>query len=134
MNSIFKRRQINFVIQLFAFSGLLFAIHSYLMYHFAKDTTTFFPLWHIYLFQILTVLIVYSLINYRDSIGKAEVFNAFILGMLLKMILVIAFLLPWILSKPENKGVDLVNFFIPYFLFLAFEVYSVTTFLQKKNQ
>lgn len=134
MNSIFKKRQLNFVIQLVAFCGLLFAVHSYLIYHFAKDAVTFFPLWHIYIFQIITVLIVYSLINYRDSIGKSEVFNTFILGMLLKMILAMVFLLPWILSKPENKGVDLANFFIPYFLFLAFEVYSVTNFLQNKSQ
>jgi hypothetical protein len=134
MNTIFKRRQLNFLIQLVAFSLLLFAIHSYLTYHFAKDIDIFFPLWHIYLFQIITVLIVYTLINYRDAIGKSEVFNTFILGMLLKMILAMVFLLPWILSKPDNKGVDLANFFIPYFLFLAFEVYSVTNFLQKKNQ
>jgi hypothetical protein len=134
MNSIFKKRQLNFLIQLVLFSLILYAIHSYLNYHFVKNITTFFPLWHIYLFQIVTVLVVYTLINYRDSIGKSEVFNTFILGMLLKMILAMVFLLPWILSKPENKGVDLVNFFIPYFLFLAFEVYSVTSFLQTTNQ
>ena len=120
--------------QIGAFSLLLYGIHSYLNYHFVDDGITFFPLWHIYLFQILTVLIIFILINYRDSIGKTEVFNTFILGMLLKMILSMVFLLPWILSKPENKGVDLANFFIPYFLFLAFEVFSVTKFLQKKNQ
>ena len=134
MNSIFKKRQLNFLMQLVLFSLILYGIHSYLNYHFVKNTTTFFPLWHIYLFQIVTVLVVYTLINYRDSIGKSEVFNTFILGMLLKMILAMVFLLPWILSKPENKGVDLVNFFIPYFLFLAFEVYSVTSFLQPTNQ
>jgi hypothetical protein len=134
MNSIFKKRQLNFLMQLVVFSLILYGIHSYLNYHFVQNTITFFPLWHIYLFQIVTIVIVYSLINYRDSIGKSEVFNTFILGMLLKMILAMVFLLPWILSKPENKGVDLANFFIPYFLFLAFEVYSVTSFLQTKSQ
>jgi len=51
---------------------------------------------------------------------------------LLKMILAIVFLLPVFLSETENKQPDVFNFFIPYFLYLFFEVYSLTTFLQKK--
>ncbi|MDO5969459.1 hypothetical protein Q4Q35_06535 [Flavivirga aquimarina] len=131
MNNLFKKRESSFLIQLTAVGVLLFVIHTYLSFHFAKDIILFFPLWHIYLFHIVTVIIIYTLINYRESIGKTEVFNAFILGMFLKMILVIVFLLPWILSKPDQKGYDLANFFIPYFIFLAFEVYSVTRILQK---
>ncbi len=132
MNSLFKKRESNFLIQLIALSVLLFGIHTYLNFHFVKDVLLFFQLWHIYVFHVVTVVIIYTLINYRDSIGKTEVFNAFMLGMLLKMILTIVFLLPWILSKPDQKGYDLANFFIPYFIFLAFEVYSVTRILQKK--
>ncbi|MDG5491132.1 hypothetical protein [Psychroserpens sp. SPM9] len=132
MNDLFKKREVNFLIQLIALSALLFAIHSYLIYHFAKDVLLFFPLWQIYVFHIITVVIIYTLINYRDAIGKTEVFNTFIFGMLVKMILTMVFLLPWILSKPEQKGVDLANFFIPYFIYLAFEVFSVVKFLQKK--
>lgn len=131
MNDLFKKREVNFLIQLLILSALLFGIHSYLNYHFAKEVVLFFPLWQIYLFHIITVLIIYTFINYRDSIGKTEVFNAFILGMLLKMILTMVFLLPWILSKPEQKGFDLANFFIPYFLYLSFEVFTITKFLQK---
>ncbi len=131
MNDIFKKRETNFLIQLLSLSALLFGIHFYLNFHFANNVDLFFPLWHIYVFHIITIIIIYTLINYRDSIGKTEVFNAFILGMLLKMILALVFLLPWILSKPEQKGVDLANFFIPYFLFLTFEVYSVVKILQK---
>ena len=132
MNSLFKKRESNFLTQLIALSVLLFGIHLYLIFYFAKDVLLFFPLWHIYLFHIITVAIIYSLINYRESIGKTEVFNTFILGMLLKMILTIVFLLPWILSKPDQKGFDLANFFIPYFLFLGFEVFFVTKIIQKK--
>lgn len=131
MNDTFKKRETNFLIQLLGLSALLFGIHYYLNFHFAKEIVLFFPLWHIYVFHIVTVIIIYTLINYRESIGKTEVFNAFILGMLLKMILTIVFLLPWILSKPEQKGIDLANFFIPYFIFLSFEVYSVVKILQK---
>ncbi|WP_298899873.1 hypothetical protein [uncultured Psychroserpens sp.] len=132
MNDVFKKRETNFLIQLIALSGLLFAVHSYLNYYFAGEVILFFPLWHIYLFHVVTVIIIYTLINYRESVGKTEVFNTFIFGMLVKMILTMVFLLPWILSKPEQKGYDLANFFIPYFIFLAFEVYSVVKILQKK--
>jgi hypothetical protein len=134
MNELFVKRQLNFLIQLLGLSALLFGAHSYLNYHFAKDIVLFFPLWHIYVFHFMTVLLIYSFINYRDSIGKTEVFNVFMLGMLLKMILVIVFLLPWLLSKPDQQGYDLMNFFVPYFILLAFEVYSVTKFLQKMEQ
>lgn len=132
MNSLFKKREANFLIQLVTLSVLLFGIHSYLNFHFSKGVFLFFPLWHIYLFHIVTVFLIYTFINYRESNGKTEVFNAFILGMLLKMVLTIVFLLPWILSEPEQKGYDLANFFIPYFIFLAFEVHSVTKILQEK--
>lgn len=132
MNNLFKKRESNFLIQLIALSILMFGVHSYLNYHLFKEIQLFFPLWHIYVFHIVTVGIVYTLINYRESIGKTEIFNVFILGMLIKMVLVFVFLLPWILSKPEQKGYDLANFFVPYFLFLAFEVFSVIRFLQKK--
>ncbi|WP_298550578.1 hypothetical protein [uncultured Algibacter sp.] len=132
MNNLFKKRETNFLIQLIALSVLLFGVHSYLNFHFVKGVVLFFPLWHIYVFHVVTIIIIYTLINYRESIGKTEVFNTFILGMLLKMVLIMVFLLPWILSKPEQKGNDLANFFIPYFVFLTFEVYSVTRILQKK--
>ena len=133
MNTLFKTRELNFLIKLSAISIFLFGAHSYLNYYFAQDILFFFPLWHIYLFHVVTVFLIYSLINYRDSIGKTDVFNVFMLGMLLKMILVIVFLLPWLLSKPEQQGYDLTNFFVPYFILLAFEVYSVTEFLQIKE-
>ncbi|MFD1161290.1 MULTISPECIES: hypothetical protein [Hwangdonia] len=132
MNNLFKKRELNFLVQLIVLSALLFGIHAYLNLHFAKNAVLFFPLWHIYMFHLVTVVIIYTLINYRESIGKIEVFNAFVLGMLLKMVLAMVFLLPWILSKPEQKAYDLANFFVPYFIFLAFEVYAVTRLLQKK--
>jgi glucan phosphoethanolaminetransferase (alkaline phosphatase superfamily) len=133
MNELFKKREVDFLIQLIVLSLVLFGSHNYLNHHFAKDIILFFPWWHIYVFHVITVLAIYTLINYRASIGKTDVFNAFILGMLLKMVLIFVFLLPWLLSKPEQQGFDLANFFVPYFTFLAFEVYAVTKVLQKKE-
>lgn len=133
MNNFFIKRQTEFTVQLIALSLILFSTHSYLCYHFASEILFFFPLWHIYVFNIVLILTIFTLVNYRDSSAKNDLFNLFILGMVLKMGLTLVFLLPWLLSNPQQQGFDLANFFIPYFVFLTFEVYSVTKLLQKKN-
>ncbi len=127
----FKKRQLHFILQLIAVTALCFGIHSYLVSYFASDTLFFFPMWHIYTFHFVITLFFYSIINYRFSLGKTNVFNLFMVLTFLKMILAIVFLLPLLLSDFENKQPDVFNFFIPYFLFLFFEVYSITKFLQK---
>ena len=73
----------------------------------------------------------YTIINYRFSTGKTNVFNVFMILTFLKMIFAILFLLPVLLSDFENKQPDVFNFFIPYFMYLFFEVYALTKFLQK---
>ncbi|TGV03819.1 hypothetical protein EM932_05240 [Flavivirga rizhaonensis] len=132
MNEVFKKRQIAFFIQLTIISVLLYAIHSYLLYHFASDVIFFFPLWQVYIFLLVITFLLYSVVNYKFSNGKTEIFNIFMVSTFLKMILAIVFLLPLLMSNQENKQADVFNFFIPYFLYLFFEVYSLTAFLQKK--
>lgn len=127
----FKKRQITFLLQLIGVSILLFAIHSYLLYHFTKETTFFFPLWQIYSFHLIITLVLYTIINYRFSTGKKDIFNLFMVMTFFKMALAILFLSPLILSDFENKQPDVFNFFIPYFFYLFFEVFALTKFLQK---
>jgi hypothetical protein len=127
----FKKRQLAFLLQLIGITIVLYAVHSYLVYHFAKDISLFFPLWQIYTFHLVITLIVYSVINYRYASGKKDIFNLFMVMTFLKMAFSILFLLPLILSDFENKQPDVFNFFIPYFLFLFFEVFALTKFLQK---
>lgn len=127
----FKKREVTFLLQLFGVSILLFAIHSYLLHYFAKDVSFFFPLWQIYAFHLIITTAFYTIINYRFSNGKKEIFNLFMVLTFLKMILAILFLLPLLLSDFENKQPDVFNFFIPYFLYLFFEVFALTRFLQK---
>jgi len=127
----FKKRQITFLLQLIGVSALLFAVHSYLLYHFAKAVNFFFPLWQIYTFHLIITLAFYTIINYRFSSGNKDIFNLFMVMTFLKMILAILFLLPLLVSDFENKQPDVFNFFIPYFLYLFFEVFALTRFLQK---
>lgn len=127
----FKKRQISFILQLIGVSVVLFAIHSYLLYHFAQEIHFFFPVWQVYAFHIFITLILYTVINYRFSSGKKDIFNLFMIMTFLKMALSILFLLPLLLSDFESKQADVFNFFIPYFLYLFFEVFALTRFLQK---
>ena len=127
----FRKRQIAFLLQLLGVTLIVYGVHAYLLSHFAKDVFFFFPLWHIYLFHVLITTVLYSAINYRFSSGKKDIFNLFMVLTFLKMILAIVFLLPLLMSDLENKQPDVFNFFIPYFLYLFFEVFALTRFLQK---
>ncbi len=131
MNEIFKKRQITFIIQLLVASVLLFGIHSYLLHYFADKRTFFFPVWQIYAFHIIVTFLLFTVINYKYSKGSTQIFNTFMASTFLKMILAILFLLPLLMADFENKQPDVFNFFIPYFLFLFFEVYTLTAFLSK---
>lgn len=133
MNEQFTKRQLSFLLQNIAFSVVLFGMHWYLLSYFATDILFFFPLWQIYVFHFVVTTILYSIINYKYSNGQTEIFNTFMVVTFLKMTLSILFLLPLLLSDFEKKQPDVFNFFIPYFLYLFFEVYSVTQFLQKKS-
>jgi hypothetical protein len=132
MNQAFRSREFSFLLQNLAVSLVIFGIHSYLISYLATDFDFFFPLWQIYLFHFVVTTVLYTIINYKYSNGKTDIFNIFMVITFLKMTLAIVFLLPLLLSDFENKQPDVFNFFIPYFMYLFFEVYSVTQFLQKK--
>lgn len=132
MSSQFVQNQLSFILSAIGLTLVLFGVHWYLLKHFATETTFFFPLWQIYVFHLVITTVIYLVISYRHSLGKTDVFNVFMIATFLKMIISIVFLLPLILSDFKNKQPDVFNFFIPYFLFLIFEVFSLTKILQKK--
>lgn len=133
MNEVFKKRQLSFLLKLGLLTLIVAGVHLYLFESFFSDMGLFFPIWQIYVFHFITVLLIYSVINYRFSNGNTIVFNYFMIGTLIKMILAFLFLLPFLLSDFESKKPDVINFFMPYFIFLAFEVFSVNFFLNKQT-
>ena len=120
MNSIqekeFRRRQISFVGLLSAITVILLGLHYYIYYYFAASVDLKIPLWTVYAFHFIVVLLIYSFINYRHTSGKTDVFNVFM-----------------ILTSLENKVPDVLNFFFPYFIYLGLEVWTVTNFLKEKT-
>jgi hypothetical protein len=50
------------------------------------------------------------------------------------MVLAIVFLLPLFFGKSENNKVEVINFFAVYFVFLAFEVFTITRLIAKETE
>ena len=120
----------SFILKLVAFTVLLFLIHIYIISQFFEGDL-YFPIWSIYLFNSVLVLIMYVILKYKSK-DKIDKTLQFFLGLtMVKMILAIVFLLPLFFGKSDHSQLEVINFFIPYFLFLAFEICSLNKFLQK---
>ncbi len=124
------KETISFFIRLLIFTVLLFGVHFYVLIQFFTGAL-YFPIWAIYVFNGILVLIVYSVITFKSKKGSAKIYQMFLGLTILKMILAIVFLLPLFIGKSNYPQLEVVNFFIPYFLFLAFEIFSLNKILQK---
>jgi hypothetical protein len=124
---------LKFFLKLAAFSGLLWAIHLYIFHTFFPEVALYFPLWVIYIFNAVLVLVVYAFINYKVSKGSEKSYTIFLTLTIVKMVLAIVFLLPVFAGKAESPRVEVINFFIPYFIFLGFEIYALSEFFKKQQ-
>ena len=120
----------SFIIKLFIFTLFLFGIHFYILSQFFEGTL-YFPIWTIYTFNAVLVFLVFIIITYKSKQGSKKMYQLFLGLTILKMFLAIVFLLPLFLGKSNHAQLEVVNFFIPYFVFLGFEIFSLNNFLQK---
>lgn len=124
------KETIRFIIKLSILTIILFIVHYYILSQFF-DGKLYFPVWTIYAFNAVLVLLVYSLITYKNKKGSKKMYQLFLGLTIIKMILAIIFLLPLFFGKSEHAQLEVINFFMPYFLFLGFEIFSLNKFLQK---
>ena len=120
----------NLVIQLLIFSAVLFGIHDYVLNQFFEGTLVI-PLWGIYLYNVALVFIVFTILKKYSKNKSNDMLKVFLILTALKMVLAIALLLPLFLKKSNHTQLEVFNFFIPYFMFLIFEIFSLNKFLQK---
>jgi len=120
----------SFIIKLFIFTLFLFGIHFYILSQFFEGTL-YFPIWTIYTFNAVLVFLVFIIITYKSKQGSKKMYQLFLGLTILKMFLAIVFLLPLFFGKSDHAQLEVVNFFIPYFVFLGFEIFSLNKFLQK---
>jgi len=119
-----------FLIKLAAFSIGLFFVHYYILFQFFSGEL-YFPLWTIYCLNAVMVFAVYVILRYYSTRKPGNMFRLFLILTMVKMGLVIVFLLPLFLKKSDHTQLEVFNFFIPYFLFLIFEIIGLNNFLQK---
>ena len=124
---------LNFIIKLLALTALLCGVHYYIFLNFFSEIELYLPIWSIYAFNGVLVLLVFLFINHKVSNGSKNVLNIFLVLTTVKMLLAIVFLLPLFLGKAENSKIEAFNFFIPYFFYLAFEIASISDFLKKQE-
>jgi len=120
----------SFIIHLLLFTALLFGVHYYILSQFFEGQL-YFPIWTIYMFNAVLVFIVYSVLRFKSKQGSKKMYELFLGLTMLKMALAIVFLLPLFFGKSDHSQLEVINFFMPYFLFLAFEIFSLNKFLQK---
>lgn len=128
-----NKQMSTFLVKWLGFTALVLGVHYYIFETFFAELQVYFPLWSIYLFNAGLVLVVFFIINYQVSRGSTKTYNLFLILTISKMALAIVFLLPLFAGKSEHPIPDVINFFIPYFLFLGFEIFQLNNFFKKQE-
>lgn len=117
---------------------ILFVMHLVLMLItlLLENTVTefFYSVPLVFLFFFISTLAVVFLITWVNHNFKDYVGFAFMGLLLVKGLACILFLIPSFLSEPKPNFKDLMLFFIPYFIFLAYEaVFSIRLINRSEN-
>jgi hypothetical protein len=116
---------------IFLFSILIFSLHWVIDEQFS--VLTYYSILSIYTFHVLSAVAVAGIILLVHKSFKDYAGFAFMGTSLLKMLAAILFLLPGFLSEDKPGLINILNFFIPYFLFLIFEAIQVIKLINSKT-
>ncbi|MFN2260557.1 MAG: hypothetical protein ABR595_00635 [Psychroflexus sp.] len=112
------------------FAVVVIAIHFILDYFF--QILNYYSLISIYAFHIIAALAVLAIIHLVYTKSKDHTGFAFMGTSLLKMLAAVLFLLPGFLSENKPEFINIMNFFVPYFIFLVFETLIVVKLINQK--
>ena len=125
-------RVLNFLKYFVPFSVVLFVSQYFITQSLATEHVFFHSVWSIYAFNIIATFLVYLLLIFVYKVFKDFTGFAFLGRNLFRMMAAVVFLIWFIQSDVEAPIIDLGAFFIPYFLFLFFEVYFTIQLLNKR--
>lgn len=120
----------NFYFQLGIFSTTLYLINL-VFNSMIFDIYFIIPLWKIYAFNTVLVLITFWTIKLLTK-TKLNLLFSFIIASINKMLLTILFVYPIIHFDGDKQGL-IVTFFIIYFIFLFFEIKSLQKVFDRWN-
>lgn len=112
------------------FTIVLFGLHKYFQHFFFKDVELYHPIYSIYLFLFITLVGLFYFIIKAALLKPETIFTTFAVGSLVKSAIAILFFLPIFFEKPQNINHTVFNFFIPYFLFVFFEIFQIIKFFK----
>lgn len=124
------RDLLKLALKLTGFTLLLGALHYYIFFNFFPEIELYLPLWSIYVFNAVLVLIVYGIIKRKAEKGDKKSYTTFSALTMGKMALALVFLIPLFIGRSEHSRIEVINFFIPYFIFLIFEISLLSKFLK----
>ncbi|PRX48129.1 hypothetical protein [Salegentibacter salegens] len=125
-----KNDLLAFLKRLLPFTLLLWLV-QFLLQRYVLEVEFYYSSFSIYLFHFLATFLIYlSLVfvykNFTDKTGFA------FMGLsLFKMVAAVIFLLPLVLSEVNAVFVNILAFFIPYFLYLVFETLYAVKLINK---
>jgi hypothetical protein len=125
-------RVVDFLKYFVPFSIVLFAAQYFVMQSLTPKLNFFYPAWGIYLFNITATFLVYLLLIFVNKNFSTYTGFTFLGTSFLRMMAAVVFLIPFIKSNLKDPIIDLGAFFIPYFLFLLFEVYFTIRLINKR--
>lgn len=103
------------------FSVILFVAQFFITQKLFEGTVFFYQTWSIYTFHIIATLLIYLFLLFVNKNFSDKTGFAFLACSVLKMMAAVVFLVPLIQSDVKDPIIDVIAFFIPYFLFLFFE-------------
>lgn len=124
-------KSVDFLKYFIPFSIVLFVIQFFVMQSLSENITFFYSAWSIYLFNIVTTILIYLILTYINKNFSTHTGFTFLGLSFFKMMAAIVFLIPFIKSDVSDPIIDVSSFFIPYFLFLLFETYFTIRLINK---
>ena len=107
--------------------GVFFVIHIYIQFKYEKET--YFPLWSIYLFHIISVALMNILLKKDFGRKNYSIANRFLFVTALQMLLCLFFLIPLFLENQMDKEWDTLSFITVFFVALFSEVFFALSLL-----
>lgn len=124
---------IRYVISLIALAGVLGFTQKLIFAYLLPDIVLYNPIWKNYVLLVIMSLVTFGLIVFVNYVIQEYTGFAFIASIVFKMFVTLWFLFPLITSDVLNKNPDVLNFFLPFFVFLVVEVLFSIRLLQSKT-
>jgi hypothetical protein len=125
-----KKLTFNFII-----ISLFLAVGMYLIHNqIFKDHVFIIKIRNIYFFFVLVNTLEYLSLYFVSKFSFDKTGFTFMTLSVLKMLISIIFLIPIFRSKNENLIPEIINFFIPYFVFLIMGIVFSLKLIQLSNK